>query len=142
MMISIGPKLSKNRLIGTPIHPTAARLGTHPGNRTVTRSCMFQRGFLVAVFASAVAMPIGFAWAQQTAIFGYVARGDVAAPGGKTQTWRITGTLIASDPNAAEAGARAEAAARLARKGNVLVRPTIQLCSPFVGSTETLESER
>jgi hypothetical protein len=141
-MISIGPKLSKNLLIGTPIHPTAARLGTHPGSRTDTRSRVFRRGFLIAVFVSAIAMPPVFARAARAAIWGYVARADVAAPGGKTQTWRLSGVVTATDINAAQAVARADALARLANKGNVLVGPTIAIGTPFVGTHETLESER
>ena len=76
------------------------------------------------------------------AVYGYIARADVAVPGGQVQTWVMTGVLNVSDIGSALVAARAEAAARMATKGNVQVGPTVNLCSPFVGRTERVEKER
>jgi len=96
---------------------------------------------LLASFV-AISVAIASSSAQAAGIWGYVARADVAAPGGKIQTWRLTGVIGVDDDAQATAVARANALERLRAKGNILVGPTILLVTPFVGATEKLEGER
>lgn len=104
---------------------------------------MRRRELFVALTIACAGLVLGYPQAEAAAaVFGYIARADVAVPGGKIQTWVMTGVLNASDPGSALAAARSEAAARMAGKGAVQVGPTVDLCSPFVGRTEKVEKER